>query len=204
MARSRNHKRPAAKVKLTLDVEVYRPEFELFESVRHLDLAKLQQSARVPKSKSGQSARIVAGVVRAVIRKDRVTALKIAAAPHDKLTSAPPELTRLLSEIQPKAPKLRERSSRLPVSVAAFMNNPSRITTAIGLRCWSVCYKGTCLMLPIGDDRHVALQRETDSLSERPRPTSVEHTRRRDWRRGAPERGLTAMLPIAAGIRGGY
>jgi len=145
MAPSRNHKRPAAKFKFTLDVEVYRPEFELFESVRYLDLAKLERSARAEIEVGTIKTDCCRQIVRAVIRKDRVTALKIEAAPHDKLAPAPPELTRLLTEIQRKAPKIPERSPRLPVPVAAFMNNPGRITTD-SIRCWSVCYKGTCVV----------------------------------------------------------
>jgi hypothetical protein len=145
MTQSRNHKRPAAKFKFTLDVEVHRPEFELFESVRHLDLAKLQHSARAEIEVGTINTDCCRQIVRAVIRKDRVTALKIAAAPHGKLASAPPALRRLLSEIQRRAPKLPARSPRLPVSVAAFMNNPGRITTD-SIRCWSVCYQNTCVI----------------------------------------------------------
>lgn len=145
MARSGGKKRLAAKYKFSLDVEVYRPEVELFESIRYLDAARLERAARAEIEVGYIKTDCCRQIVRALVQKGMVTALRIDATSKEKNAAAPPELTRLLNEVQRKAPGIPERGQRLPVPVAVFMNNARGITTEGAVRCWSVCYKGTCV-----------------------------------------------------------
>ena len=146
MARSGRKKRPATKLRFSLDVEVYRPELELFESMRYLDAAKLERAARAEIEVGYVKTDCCRQIVRALIQKGMVTALRIDASSKEKHAAAPPELTRLLNEVERKAPGIPERGPRLPVPVALFMNRASGLTTEGAVRCWKVCYKGTCVI----------------------------------------------------------
>ncbi len=144
MARPVKKHLSAAKFNVSLDVEVHRPEFELFESMQYLDVAKLEQAARAEIEVGYVETDCCRLIVRALIQKGKVTALRIE-APSKEKNAAPPELKRLLNEIQRKAPAIPERGPRLPVPVAVFLNNARGLSTE-GVRCWQVCYKETCVI----------------------------------------------------------
>ncbi len=144
MARSGRKKPPVAKFEFSLDVEVHRPELELFESMQYLDVAKLEQAARAEIEVGYIKTDCCRLIVRALIQKGKVRALRIE-APSKEKNAAPPELTRLLNQVQRKAPGVPEGRPRLPVPVAVFMNDARGLSTE-GVRCWQVCYKETCVI----------------------------------------------------------
>ncbi len=123
MARLSRKKGPAAKFKFSLDVEVQRPEFELFEPMQYLDAAKLERAAQAEIEVGYVETDCCRLIVRALIQKGKVTTLRIDAPSKEKNAAAPPELTRLLKEVQRTAPRITERGPRLPVPVAVFMND---------------------------------------------------------------------------------
>lgn len=144
MRRPAKKTRPVIKFKHPVDVEVYKSGFELFESVRQLDIAKLARSARAEIEVGYIKTDSCRRIVRAVIRKGMVTALKIDSS-DDKRAPSSPELTRLLNEVQRKAPGIPERPPRLPVSVATFMADPGGFASET-IYCWSICLYGHCLI----------------------------------------------------------
>jgi len=145
MARSAKSKKSAGKFEVSLDVAVVRPKFEVLESVRYLDAAKLERAARAEVEVGFVRTDCCRKIVRAVIRKGKVTALTLEEDSDEKGSRASPELALLLNEVERKAPKGPGRGPRLPVPVAVFLKNPG-LFGGDSIRCWQVCYQNTCVI----------------------------------------------------------
>lgn len=138
--------RPIMTFKYPVKVEVYRPDFELFASVRYLDIAKLAKAA---------SAQIEIGylknacgmqMVRAAIKNGRVTGLKIDLCSEGK-ERLPAELVRILDVARRKVSRPDKNPPRFPIPVAAFARRAADISTdTIVLSCVSICIYGSCIL----------------------------------------------------------
>jgi hypothetical protein len=148
MARTAKRARPVATLTHSVKVEVYRPEFELLQSMRHLDPDRL---ARAP------SAEIEVGyfkteccrqLVRAVLHKGKVTKLALDPCPERVPVKVSPELAKLLDAARRKAMRtIKGRPQRLPMPVQTFMSNPAAVVINGDpiIWCFEICIYGYCL-----------------------------------------------------------
>jgi hypothetical protein len=105
-------------------VEASRPDFEMSNSIRHLDLAALAKAA----SAEIEIGRVKGGccgdqIVRAVIRKGMVTGLRVDDPPKGKQTPVRSDLAKLLNEARHTVEKERKSSFRFPIPVVELGNN---------------------------------------------------------------------------------
>jgi hypothetical protein len=147
MAQSAKKSRPVATFKHPVTVEVYRPEFEVFASVKHLDAAKLARAASAEVEVGSIKNSCCPQMVRAVIKKGLVTGLAIDSCPESKLERPSAEIVRLLNLAQRRASKPGSRPPRFPIPVATFMRQAATISTdTITLTCVSICIHGACIL----------------------------------------------------------
>lgn len=147
MARSRPAKknRPLASFRFPVDVEVYRPEFEPLGSLAHLDVEKLSRAAHAEIELGYVKTGCCPLLVRAVVRKGKVTEIRAASSAEGKPESASPGLERVLEEARRRMGGGKGRPPRLPVPVAVFMQNLGDISTET-ITCISICFFEHCLI----------------------------------------------------------
>jgi hypothetical protein len=145
MARSVKQPRPLLTFKHPAKIEIYRPEFELFGSVAHLDVAKLGRAARTEIELGTLKTSCCSPIVRAVIRKGMVTELRVDRSPESKSELITPEFSRLLDLARRRVRQRRRGPGRLPMPVAKFMSVAQEISTET-LHCFSICLFGHCLI----------------------------------------------------------
>ena len=147
MAQSAKKSRPVATFKHPVTVEVYRSEFEVFASVRHLDTAKLARAASAEVEVGCIKNSCCPQMVRAVIKKGLVTGLAIDSCPESKQERPSAEIVRLLNLAQRRASKPGNRPPRFPIPVATFMRQAATISSdTITLTCVSICIHGACIL----------------------------------------------------------
>jgi hypothetical protein len=145
MARSAKQPRPHLTFKHPTKIEIYRPEFEPFASVAHLDVAKLAQAAHAEIELGTLKTSCCSPTVRAVIRKGMVTELRVDRSPEDKTEPITPEFSRLLDVARRRVRQRRRKPGRLPMPVAKFMSVAQEISTET-LNCFSICLFGYCFI----------------------------------------------------------
>jgi hypothetical protein len=145
VARSAKHPRPLLTFKHPAKIEIYRPEFELFGSVAHLDVAKLARTGHAEIELGRLKTSCCSPIVRAVIRKGMVTELRVDRSRDGKSELVTAEFSRLLDLA---CRRVRQRSrgpGRLPIPVARFMSVAQEISTET-LNCFSICLFGHCFI----------------------------------------------------------
>jgi hypothetical protein len=139
MARSNSRRSPKVVVNQKIPIEVRRVPFKAFESVRHLDIARLSRA---------KSARFEVGyfesdccrrIVHAVVKNGRVTKLEPERCKHPvRLT---PEMSKLMRAVRSKLGRTTFRST--PVS--RFLAGGAGITIDISF-CFIICIYNWCLL----------------------------------------------------------
>jgi hypothetical protein len=142
MASSRKKSRPIATFKYPAKVEVYRPAFKAFASLKQLDAAKLARAARAEIEVGVLKTDCCQPVVRAIVRKGKVTGLRVES--EGKMEGAAPELARLLNNVRRRVPG-GGRPPRFPMPVATFLSRAGLISTET-ITCYAICIYGHCLM----------------------------------------------------------
>jgi hypothetical protein len=145
MARLTKQPRPLLAFKHPVRIEVYRPEFDLFTSVAHLNITKLARAARAEIELGTLKTSCCSPIVCALIRKGMVTELRVNPCPEGKSEPLTPECIRLLNLARRRARQRRSGPGPLPMPVAKFMSVAQEISTET-LNCFSVCLFGHCLI----------------------------------------------------------
>jgi len=146
---ARSAKRPKASVtfKHPVQVTAERPEFELLDAVSHLDVAALARKARAEIEIGYVHSGCCRQLVRAVVRKGMVTALKVQPCAGDESKRAPADLAAVLKAAQRRiAPRGGGggRPHHLPMPVASFLARAPVITVDT-ITCVRICIFGVCV-----------------------------------------------------------
>jgi hypothetical protein len=111
MARRASRSRPVATFAHRGKVEVYLPNFELLETVRHLDIDKLARAASSEFEVGYFNTRCCQHLVRAVVRRGMATKLVSEPRPDSALTKVSPEFSDLLNDARRRAMRAMGRQS---------------------------------------------------------------------------------------------
>ncbi len=151
MPRSTKKSRTLATIKQPVTVQVRRPDFELLDSVRLLDLDKLSRTARAEIEVGYVKTDCCTQLVRAIVRKGMVTELRVEPFSKDESTPVSPALKRLLNLARAKAKASGTRPARLPMPVAQFMQNADDISITV-ITCFQICLFGWCIACCVNGD----------------------------------------------------
>ena len=143
MQRTKKHSPPLTAFRHAVRVEVRRPEFDLLASVKQLDVAKLARAARAEFEVGYFEAGCCRRLVRAFVRKGKVTGLVAEPCESERPAKASPELARLLNVARRRAARRGEPPVRLPIPVADFVSN-ARSLTIRSITCVEICFFGFC------------------------------------------------------------
>ncbi|HEY1677167.1 MAG TPA: hypothetical protein VGG04_05645 [Candidatus Sulfotelmatobacter sp.] len=126
-------------------VEVRKPDFEVSDSIRHLDLNALAKAARA-EIEIGRVKGCCGGqTVRAVIRKGMVTGIGVDPPSKKDKTPVSPELARLAKAAHEKVLR-REKAPKFPIRVPEFFGNKAVYQPVIEvLICVHICFLGYCI-----------------------------------------------------------
>ncbi len=114
-------------------VEVRRPKFERSASLAYLDVAKLTRAARAEFEVGHFEAGCCRKMVRAVVRKGMVTALRVEPCAQCKSIRLTPELQSMLKVAQRRIGRRGDRPWR-PMSVVQFMS-----VAYVWIDCHEIC-----------------------------------------------------------------
>src|SRR5690242_14036586 len=103
MARIESRSRPVASFNHPVKVEVHKPTFELLQSARLLDFAKLQRTARAEIEIGYVRTRSCRQLVRATLRKGMVTGLVLEPCAELQRVEITPEIARVLKAARRRA-----------------------------------------------------------------------------------------------------
>lgn len=123
-------------------VQVAPAEFELLESVRHLDLSGLSRATRAEIELGYFNNDACRQLVRAIIRKGMVTDLQVEPCSDDQSARMSPELVRLLNAAQRRGLSGRPRPGRLPVPVTQFFRTAPALIDIVQLQCYVITFFG--------------------------------------------------------------
>ena len=142
MARSKKHSSRSIVLHPKVAVEVTEARFREFESLRHLDVARLSRAA---------SARIEVGyfetgccsrAVHAVVKKGKVTKLEL--EPCEGKVRMTSDLKKVVEAAAKKLAAGRGGRTPLPVPVSEFLAAPLIITVDV-MFCFQICCFGYCI-----------------------------------------------------------
>jgi hypothetical protein len=145
MARPTKQLRPVLTFRHPARIEIYRPEFQLFGSVRQLNVDKLARAAHTEIELGTLKTSCCSPIVCAVIRKGMVTELRVDPCGESKSEAITLEFSRLLDLARRRVRQRRRGPGRLPMPVARFMSVAQEISTET-LNCFSICLFGHCFI----------------------------------------------------------
>jgi hypothetical protein len=125
MARSSRGKLVAT-FRYPIQVDVRRPKFERSASLAYIDVAKLARVARAEFEVGHFEAGCFRKAVLAVVRRGKVTALRVQACAQCKSVRLTPELRAMLKTAQRQIGRHRDGPFR-PMSVARFMSGVAEL-----------------------------------------------------------------------------
>lgn len=106
-------------LKHTVDVEVRAVPFTPFEALRSLDLERLRRAPRAVVELGRFESDCCGRTAQAIIRRGRVTEIKVDGCAGSRAVKAAPEVAQLLALARKKL-KARHAPDKLPVPVGAF------------------------------------------------------------------------------------
>lgn len=147
MPRSAKRREPSIVFKYPALVEVRRPKFEAFASLRQLDLEKLA-GADLAKIELGYiKTECCQQLVKATIRKGMVTEVQVQPCDEAARTKPSPEMKKLVAAALKRAARGNPRPPKFPMTISALMENLISVTT---ITCIQICVFGWCIACCIG------------------------------------------------------
>jgi hypothetical protein len=146
MARPAKRREPAITFKYPAQVEIRRPKFEPFASLRQLDVEKLARADLAKIELGYLKTECCQQLVRAVIRKGMVTEIQV--EPCEERGRKPtPEMMKLVSVALKRAARGNPRPPKFPMTIPAMMENLISVTT---ITCIQICAFGWCIACCFG------------------------------------------------------
>ena len=151
MPRAAKRREPSVTFKYPVLIEVRRPKFEPFASLRQLDLEKLA-SAELAKIELGYvKTECCQQLVKAIVRKGIVTEVQV--QPCDEAGRIKPssELRKVIAAALKRAARGNPRPPKFPMTFPAMLESLLSITT---ITCVQICIFGWCIaccQTPAGD-----------------------------------------------------
>jgi len=143
MARTQKRSSHSIRVKQKLAIEVRQAPFKTFESIRHLDIARLERAAHARFEVGQFEAGCCHRTVHAIVRKGKVTKLEV--EPCGKPARVTPELKKAIQAARKAFAARHGGSTRLPIAVGRFVGNARGLTIEV-FGCFQICIFGWCLL----------------------------------------------------------
>jgi hypothetical protein len=134
-----------ATIKYPLAVQIREPEFEMLDTVRHLDVKALASAAKAEIGLGYINTCCQRQLVRAVIRKGMVTGLSIDEPPRKDRTPVSSDLAKLLKEARRTMLKRHRAGPKFPIPVTQFFGKGVAydMISVQTLQCIRICIFGT-------------------------------------------------------------
>jgi hypothetical protein len=143
MARTANRAARSIRLKQKIAVEVREAPFKTFESIRHLDVARLSRAAHGRFEVGQFEAGCCRRIVHAVVRKGMVTKLEV--EPCKRAVRMTPDMKKMIHAARKAFAARRAGSKRLPVAVNTFLAGAHGFTIDVSF-CFMICVFGWCLI----------------------------------------------------------
>jgi hypothetical protein len=167
MPRPAKRREPPIIFKYPAQVEVRRPKFEPFASLRQLDLEKLA-SAEIAKVELGYlKTECCQQLVRAIVRKGMVTEIQVQPCDEPGRIKPSPEMMKLVAAALKRAAKGSPRPPKFPMTFPAMLESLISVTT---ITCIQICVFGWCIACCIGPTGNVFCGRVTIDTTSGPYP----------------------------------
>jgi hypothetical protein len=136
-----------ATIKYPLAVQIREPEFEMLDTVRHLDVKALASAAKAEIGLGYINTCCQRQLVRAVIRKGMVTGLRVDEPPRKDRTAVAPDLAKLLKEARRAALKRHRAGPKFPIPVTQFFGKGVAydMISVQTLECIRICIWSFCI-----------------------------------------------------------
>jgi hypothetical protein len=151
MARVAKRREPAIIFKHPVQIEVRRPKFEAFASLRQLDLDKLERADLAKVELGYVNTECCQSLVKATIRKGMVTEVRVEPCKTDDRSKLSPDMKKLVDAALKRVGKGNPRPPKFPMTISAMMENLGSITV---ITCVQICFLGWCISCcqqPSGD-----------------------------------------------------
>jgi len=151
MARAAKRREPSVTFKHPLQIEVRRPKFEAFASLRQLDLDKLERADLAKIELGYVNTECCQSLVKATIRKGMVSEVRVAPCKTDNRTKLSPDMKKMVEAALKRIHKGNPRPPKFPMTISAMMENLGSITV---ITCVQICFLGLCISCcqqPSGD-----------------------------------------------------
>ena len=149
MPRPATRREPPIVFKYPALVEIRRPRFEPFASVRQLDLEKLADTELAEIELGYVKTECCQQLVKAIIRKGMVTEVQIKPCDEAPRTKPSPELKKLIDTALKRAARGQPRPPKFPMTIPAVMRDVISVITCVQVCIWGWCI--ACCRGPAGD-----------------------------------------------------
>jgi hypothetical protein len=139
--------RVLATIKYPVAVQVREPEFEMLDTLRHLDVKALASAAKAEIGLGYINTCCQRQLVRAVIRKGMVTGLQVEETKRKDRTPVSSDLAKLLKEARRAALKRRRAGPKFPIPVTQFFGKGVAydMISVQTLECIRICIWSFCI-----------------------------------------------------------